>query len=370
MDETFEIFLTAPPGLEPVLCHEVAEAGFTAPQTVPGGVVIQGGWRDVWRANLDLRGAGRVLARFASFPVFHLAQLDKRARKIPWATLVPPEMPVSVEVTTRKSKVYHAGAARQRIERAIADALGPPDTEGQDGIKIMVRIDDNRATFSIDTSGEPLHKRGAKSFVGKAPMRETLAALFLRQCGYNGREPVLDPMCGSGTFLLEAAAMAAGHQPGAGRAFAYEQLASFDPEVEALLRRSAPAGATDARFYGFDRDDGAIRGATANLERAGLTALCQFARSPVSDLARPDGPTGLVIVNPPYGARIGNRKLLFGLYGALGQVLKSRFAGWRVGIVTSDGGLARATELPFLKPGPPVPHGSLKIRLYQTDPLG
>ena len=214
-----------------------------------------------------------------------------------------------------------------------------------------------------------MHKRGHKTAVGKAPMRETLAAMFLRQCGYQGDEPVLDPMCGSGTFVIEAAEIAMGLHPGRGRSFAFERLPGFDPAVWASLKSGGAQTTPDLRFYGSDRDAGAIRMSTANAERAGVEGITTFTPQAVSDLTRPDGPPGLVMVNPPYGARIGNKKLLYAIHGTLGQVLQERFSGWRVGIVTNEGGLARATGLPFLPPGPPIPHGGLKVKLYQTAPL-
>lgn len=360
--ETFEIFLSAPPGLEDMLRDEAAEAGFAHPVSVPGGVTLQGGWPDVWRANLTLRGAGRVLARIAQFRAFHLAQLDKRARKVDWAAVLSPDRPVSVEVMCRQSKIYHDRAAKQRIERAISETVGAP--VAAEGAKVMVRIEDDLVTVSVDTSGEALHRRGYKEAVGKAPMRETLAALFLRACGHDGTEPVLDPMCGSGTFVIEAAEMALGLLPGRARSFAFEAFAGFDAAAFAAMKAGTPRG-TDLRFHGSDRDDGAIRNATANAARAGVSGVTAFSRAAISDLQRPAGPPGLVIVNPPYGARIGNRKLLFALHGALGSVLRDRFGGWRVGIVTSDGGLAKATGLD-LTAGPPVPHGGLSVKLYQA----
>jgi putative N6-adenine-specific DNA methylase len=363
----FEIFLVVPPGLETVLADEARAAGFAVTGTMPGGVTLQGGWPEIWRANLTLRGATRVLARIGEFRAFHLAQLDKRARKFDWAAVLRPDVPVRVEVSTRRSKIYHAGAATQRIERAISEELGAPIAANAP-VQIKARIDDNLVTFSVDTSGESLHKRGHKLFTGKAPMRETLASLILRACGYNGSEPVLDPMCGSGTFPIEAAEIAAGLLPGRDRAFAFEHLAGFDPGAFAAMK-AVPRRETDLRFHGSDRDAGAIKGATENAARAGVAGLTQFTRAPVSELARPEGPPGLVIVNPPYGGRIGDRKLLFALHGALGQVLRDRFSGWRVGIVTNDGGLAKATGLPFRPPGPPIAHGGLKVTLYQTDRL-
>jgi putative N6-adenine-specific DNA methylase len=361
------LFLPVPPGLEAALAEEAAEAGFAVVATEPGGVIVQGGWREAWRANLCLRGASKVLVRVGAFRAMHLAQLDKRARRFPWAEVLRPDVPVKVEATCRASRIYHAGAAAQRIGTAIREELGAPVVPEAD-VRVMARIEDDLCTISVDTSGEPLHRRGHKEEVGKAPMRETLAALFLRECGYRGTEPVVDPMCGSGTFVLEAAEIALGLLPGRSRRFAFERLASFDADAWARMKDAAP-GNTTLLFRGFDRDAGAVRMSTANALRAGVADVTDFAQGDVADLSPADGPPGLVIVNPPYGTRIGNRKLLFALHGRLGAVLKERFRGWRVGLVTSDEGLARATGLPFGAPGPYVPHGGLKVRLWRTEAL-
>ncbi|MDP5215782.1 class I SAM-dependent RNA methyltransferase [Ruegeria sp. 2205SS24-7] len=366
--EPFEIFLVVTPGLEQPLAEEARALGFDAPVVSPGGVTMQGHWTDIWRANLWLRGATRVLVRIGAFRAFHLAQLDKRARKFPWADTLRADVPLRVEVTCRKSKIYHAKAAAQRIERALSEVLGATIDPKAD-LVVKVRIEDDLCAISLDTSGESLHKRGHKPAVGKAPMRETMAAMFLCQCGFDGHETVYDPMCGSGTFVLEAAEIATGLAAGRSRGFAFQHLASFDAEAWDRMRNTASTRTPDARFFGSDRNDGAIANSIRNSEAAGVGAITRFHRAAISDIAPPEGPPGLVIVNPPYGARIGNKKVLFGLYGAFGQVLKDRFQGWRVGVITSDGGLARATALPFLPPGPPVAHGGLKVKLYQTAPL-
>lgn len=368
----FEIFCACPPGLEQYLEAEAREAGFKGASAIPGGITFAGLWPNVMRANLMLRGATRVLARFASFRSFNLSQLEQQSREIDWRALLHPRTPVRVDVTTRKSKIYHAGAAKDRIERAIAERLGTPPVEIEtetDPIKIMVRIEDNLVTFSIDTSGAPLHQRGHKEAVGKAPMRETLAALFLRACGFDGSEPVLDPMCGSGTFVLEAAEMAAGLMPGRTRHFAFQNLATFMPERWAQMRSQTHAATTGLHFYGSDRNAGAIANAAANAGRAGTSDLCSFTCAAISDLQRPNGPAGLVIINPPYGTRIGELKPLYALYGSLGSVLKSRFSGWRVGIITTESSLAQASKLPFTQTSAPIPHGGLKVRLHQTRAL-
>lgn len=364
----FEIFLAAPPGLEPVLADEARAAGFDTPVAVAGGVTIRGDWPAVWRANLDLRGAGRVLVRLGAFRAVHLAQLDKRARRFPWGAVLRPDRPVRVEAVCRRSRIYHAGAAAQRLETAIREELGAP-VAADAAIRILARIEDDRCVISLDSSGAPLHKRGHKPAVAKAPMRETLAALFLRQCGYRGTEPVVDPMCGAGSFVIEAAEIAAGLAPGRARDFAFEQLATAAPDAWQALRAARPGHRAAVWCVGSDRDAGAVRMSRANAERAGIGAGTRFVEADIRDIEPPAGPPGLVIVNPPYGTRTGDKAALAALHAALGARLRQAFAGWRVGLVTSAPALARATDLPFRPPGPPVPHGGLTIRLYQTAAL-
>lgn len=309
-----------------------------------------------------------MLVRLGAFRAFHLAQLDKRARKFPWSDTLRPDVCLRVEATCRKSKIYHAGAAAQRIEQALSETLGATISDKAD-LVVKVRIEDDLCTISLDTSGDSLHKRGHKPAVGKAPMRETMAAMFLRQCGYDGHEPVFDPMCGSGTFVIEAAEIAAGLAPGRSRSFAFEQLASFDAARWDTMRQDQKSVTPLARFYGSDRNDGAIANSLRNARAAGVDSITSFNRTTISEIHPPDGPPGLVIVNPPYGSRIGNKKLLYALYSTLGTTLKERFTGWRAGIITSDAGLAKATALPFLPTGPTVAHGGLKVKLYKTPAL-
>ena len=369
-DRPFEIFLVCAPGLEKVLWAEARAAGFKSARFVPGGVTLKGGWPDVWRASLEIRGTGRILARIDEFRVTHLADLDKRSRRVAWGEILRADVPVRVEATCRKSRIYHSGAAEERIATAIRKELGVTLSDDAE-VVIRARLDDDVCTISVDTSGELLHKRGHKEAVAKAPMRETMAALFLRSCGYDGTEPVLDPMCGAGTFVIEAAEIAAGLKPGRSRHFAFEQLATFDASAWQAMRsaenpRSLPPG---IRFHGSDRDAGAIEMSKANAERAGVAALTEFKQSTISDLTAPEGPPGLVIVNAPYGDRIGDKNSLGPLYRAFGQAMKSRFAGWRVGLVTNEADLAHASGLPFLPPEAPVAHGGLRVTLFRTEPL-
>lgn len=361
----FEIFLVATPGLEAPLAEEARENGFSGATVTDVGVSFMGTWADVRRANLVLRGATRILARIASFRAMHLAQLDKRARKLDWAGMLRADVPVHVEASCRRSRIYHAGAAAQRVANAITDTLGAPIAENAQ-LRVMVRIEDDLVTISIDTTGESLHKRGFKEGVAKAPMRETMAAMFLRQCGYGGAEPVLDPMCGSGTFVIEAAEMALGLVPGRNRSFAFEHLPGFDADRWTAMRTANPARDTPTLFHGSDRDPGAIRLASENAARAGVAANTRFIESSIEDLTPPAGPAGLVIVNPPYGTRIGTKGPLISLHRTLGTVLKTRFKGWRVGIVTADKELARATGLNFEPVPPAVLHGGIRVALYRA----
>jgi putative N6-adenine-specific DNA methylase len=358
------LFLVAVPGLEAPLAAEAARAGFADVRQVPGGVEVAGDLTEAMRANRSLRCAVRVLWRVAAFRAMHLAQLDKRARKVPWTDWLRPDVPVKVEATCRTSKIYHHKAAAQRIAGAIT-AAGIP-VAGDGAITVKVRIEDDLCTLSLDTTGDALHRRGHKTFVGKAPLRETMAAGFLWQMGFDGTQAVVDPMCGSGTIPIEAAEIAAGLLPGRSREFAFAQMVGSGSEGPFPSRPPGYLENDDmgARFFGFDRDDGAIRGARGNAERAQVANLCRFERQAVSDLVPPEGVApGIVLTNPPYGGRIGDRKLLFALYGALGRVLAERFVGWRVGIVTSDRGLAQATGL-GLEPMGPVDHSGTKVWLW------
>lgn len=360
----FDLFFVSAPGLEDALLDEVRTLGFAGAKAVAGGVGVRGSWADIMRANLEVRGAARVLVRIGSFPAVHLSQLDKRARKMPWSDFLRRKTAVRVEASCKKSKIYHSGAAAERVAKALAAAGIVVSDEA--AVRVLVRIEDDLVTVSVDTSGDALHKRGHKQAVGKAPLRENLAALFLRQCGYDGTETVFDPMCGSGTFVIEAAEMAMGLKPGRTREFAFKQLAGFDREAWARMRAMSRATATPVRFYGSDKDAGAVRMATENAERAGVGTVATFEQRAIGDAVPPPGAPGLVMINPPYGGRIGKGTSLLPLYRETGQVLRERFSGWRVGMVTSEASLTKATGLPFGSPSAFVDSGGIKVRLYLT----
>ncbi len=348
------------------MAEEARALGFEVLAREPGGVLIAGGWAEVMRANLWLATPSRVLWRIGGFPAVHLAVLDRRARRFPWGQWLKRTVPVRVEVECTASRIWHEAAAAERIARAIDETLGAPiATAG--GVTVKARIADDFVTLSLDTSGAGLWQRGWRRVGLAAPLRETLAASFLRVAGWKGEETVLDPMCGSGTFPIEAAGHALGLAPGRLRQFAFEQLEGFDAKAwEALRAASAQAPAAGPpSAYGLDHSAAAVRSALENARRAGVAERLLLRQCKISALSPPkDVRPGLVITNPPWGKRLGDRKELFALYARLGQVLRSRFSAWRVAVVSPDPALVGAIELGLKPACPPVPSGGTRVQLW------
>ena len=370
--DKFEIFITTQLGLEHLLHDEIKKFEFTNPVLLVGGVSITGDWVDVWKANMYLRGATKVLARIGEFRAFHLAQLDKRARKFPWHITISKGMSIKAEVVTnRKNKIYHAGAAVERIERAISEEIGSKIAGSVSSADIVfkIRIIDNNVIISIDTSGDGLYKRGYKLATGKAPIRENIASLALYYCGYTGNEPVLDPMCGSGTFIIEAAEISRNLMPGRNRKFSFQNLNSYDEKLVDYFVKKWENKISEFTFFGMDRNHNVVEHSIQNSKRAGIDDISNFKAQSIEKLSRPNGPEGLVIVNPPYGSRIGKKKDLFSLYRTFGEKMKNEFSGWRVGMITSDNALAQSTRLPLEASELTISNGGLKIQIYKTRAL-
>lgn len=374
----FDLYAVCNPGTEDPLAAELRGLGARVGTAGRGGVSFRGDARMLVRANLWLRTATRVLVRVASFPVFHLAQLDKRARRPAWARWIPEGHPVRVRASCHRSRIYHSGAAAQRVARAIADATGarastrsaqPRDSGTQ---QVLVRIERNSCTLSLDSSGEPLYRRGLKPESAGAPLRETLAAAVLLMCGYRGEEALLDPMCGSGTLVMEAAMIALDRAPGRAREFACAAWPCLSPGLFDQERARALAIGRDrpgAPLFASDIKAGQVTKTGRNLARAGLEPLVALRRMALEEI-EPPAASGLVICNPPYGRRLGDRPGLEELYAALGETMRTRLPGWRLGVITSHHSLARATGLEPLQVSAPLAHGGLKVRLYQAGPAG
>ena len=368
-----EMFAVAPPGTEALLQRELAGLGI-AGRAVPGGVELRGDADTIRRINLESRLASRLLLRLATFKTLHLNELEKFAAKLDVAPYIRADEPLSVRASCRKSKIYHSGAAEERVQRGLAKKLGASLKTAEANLEeddappqaVLVRFEHDVCTISLDTSGAHLHKRGYRLETAKAPLRETLAAALLAEAGYGGDQAFVDPMCGSGTFAIEAALLATRTAPGRLRSFAFERWPSHDVRAMRLLREKVDAlrRPAPAPIVASDRDEGAVEITRRNAGRAQVAI--DVRRQSLSD-AKPPAGEGLLLTNPPYGARIGDTRSLRDLYATLGKLANRAFADWTFGFVTTDERLARASAIAFTRSSAPLPHGGLKIKLYLRD---
>ena len=352
------LFAVAAPGLEGVLEAEVrALRGVSEVAGVPGGVEMTAGREGLYGANLRLRTATRVVVRLGEVEARDFARLRKRAAALPWEELVAPGTRVETAVTVRKSRLYHTGAIAERILGAASDRLGRDAAAGEHPLRVAVRGDDDRFVLSVDSSGELLHRRGWRTEAGPAPLRETLAAGVLLLAGYDGREPLLDPTCGAGTFVIEAAAIATGRAPGVGRSFAFERFPGHDAALLERLRAELVAAvhAPAAPIAGSDADAAIVEVARRNAERAGVGAAVALSVAALESLGT-GGPAGLVVANPPYGHRLETG---VALYRALGRF--ARAGGHRLALVASDEKWLRAAGRP--RALLPLVNGGLRVTL-------
>jgi len=295
------------------------------------------------RANLWLRTASRVLVRVARFCATEFYELEKRAKRIHWDEFLAPGKAVDFRVTARKSKLYHSDAIAERLIKAT----GRPSAD--DGQLFIVRVFRDEFTISVDTSGELLHMRGYRQAVGKAPLRETLAAALLLSADWAGAGPLVDPLCGSGTIPIEGALLARRIAPGIRRSFAFMDWRSYYEPAWLTLKAQAKAGAlasSPVMVVASDRDVGAVDAARANAERAGVGSDLELSVRAVSAVKPPEM-KGLIATNPPYGKRVGEETDVRNLYAQLGHVLRDRFGGWRVGLYSPDPKLTKQIGLPL-----------------------
>ncbi|HEX6695003.1 MAG TPA: hypothetical protein VF035_09930 [Longimicrobiales bacterium] len=378
MKTALHCFAIAPPGVEKLVAVEIAALG-GKPVVVAGGVEFEADAALLYRANLELRCASRVVVRIAAFRARTFFELERHAKKVPWTSYVKSGGAVALRVTARKSKLYHEGAIAERLLRAIEGEVGhvrvgvatveQDDVTATAGQLFIVRFLRDECVVSADASGALLYMRGYRQAVAKAPLRETLAAAVLRSAGWDGETSLLDPMCGSGTIPIEAALLARriapglaseGHQP---RAYAFEGWPTFDASAwssvvsraqSAILPRAA------VQVAGSDRDTGAVTAALSNAQRAGVADDVAFEQRPLSDAAVPDADAWLVS-NPPYGVRVGGGDVR-DLYAAVGRLARTRLPEGRVALLTPEPGVAAFTGLP-LQPVLETRNGGIPVRL-------
>lgn len=340
-----EFFCISAPGLESITAAELRELGL-APRVVTGGVAVTGTIRDVYSCNLWSRTASRVLVRVMSAHASSFHELERRARRIPWSRYVPQGASVRFRVTCHKSALYHSDAVGQRLGASAAAAVGT-SVRADDARKgaesdssaqlFLVRLDHDVMTLSVDSSGDLLHRRGYRQAVAKAPLRETLAAAMLLSSGWRSDQPLLDPMCGSGTIAIEAALMARRIAPGLQRDFAFMRWPDFDAELWRELKEGALVEQNDGAhspIAASDRDAGAVRATIENATRAGVPDDISVAELPLSATKPIAAAPGWLITNPPYGVRVGSD--VRNLYARLGSLMRDEFAGWRLGLLSAS----------------------------------
>jgi putative N6-adenine-specific DNA methylase len=376
----FKLFAVTLPGLEPFTRHELVQLGIQAPEKLEltgepieesGGVAFDASFTDVFKANLYLRTANRVLVRLGEFHASAFSELRKKASRLTWESYLQPGQDVSIRVTCHKSRLHHTAGIGERVAGAIADRLGKesrvvkldetPELASQ---LIMVRMINDNCIISLDSSGALLHRRGYRLETGKAPLRETLAAGMLLAAGWDPAVPLIDPFCGSGTIAIEAALMALGIPPGAHRDFAFMKWPCFEKHKwEGVLAHSLrEKKSIRLKIQASDRDEGVIQMAINNAKRAGVEEYIQFSAHAFSAIKTGER-KGWVITNPPYGVRVDSNRDLRDLYAGFGNVLRKRFSGWKVGILCNNAALIGQMKLEFVK-SIPLFNGGIPVRFY------
>jgi len=372
-----KLIATCSLGLEPLLLGELKELGVDGAEEQRGAVRFGGGWAEVYRACWRLRTANRVLIELDSWPAADGDALYAGMRRLVeggrgrWQglsaeRLFDPSLTFSIRATSARSRIGDVRWAALRLKDGLVD--GQRQRYGRRGsverhspdLYFRLWLHSDRATLLLDTAGEPLDRRGYRLESTQAPLREQLAAACVLASGWDGRGPVVDPMCGSGTLLAEAASWALGRAPGMlRRGWAFERLPGFKLSLlEEVRAESLPTPGPEVQLMGVDRSAGAIAAAEVNLRQAGLADRCQLRQGDAFEFEPPPGP-GLVLVNPAYGERLEESDQQ---WRRLGDLFKQRYKGWRAVVIAGD---ARRGKGIGLRPERrwPVRNGPLDARL-------
>ncbi|MGH7831806.1 MAG: THUMP domain-containing class I SAM-dependent RNA methyltransferase [Candidatus Binatia bacterium] len=367
-----KFFATCPRGLEPLLAEELRQLKAEKIHAVGGGVEFGGDFPLCYRANLESRIASRILWRVATGRYRNEDDIYRTAYALPWNDWFEPERTIRVDVSAIRCPLKSLNFVTLKIKDAVCDKIRrlsgrrPSVDTRQPDIPIQGHLTDRDFTLYLDTTGDPLFKRGRRIAQGEAPLRENLAAGILRLAGWLPGTALLDPMCGSGTFLLEAAQMALDVAPGLGRHFAFEKLKNFDERLcHGLLQQSAARQKprVSLPIYGSDLSNEAIKSARTNLAAAGLEQVVSLKQANVLEISAP-AKEGVIVTNPPYGARLGDQQELAEFYPKLGDVLKKKFSGWRTYIFSADMRLPKLIRLAASK-RTPLFNGPLECRLFE-----
>ena len=372
-----KFFASCPRGLEALLAEDLTAAGVKDLKAIPGGVHFVADWPTCYAVNLHSRIATRILWRVAHGRYAKEDDIYKLALDCPWGKWFAATQTIRVDVTAVKSPLKSLEFITLRIKDAICDRFRADtgkrpnvDTREPD-VRMHGFITADECTLYIDTSGAPLYQRGLRQKTVEAPLKENVAAGIIRLSGWQPGMPLLDPMCGSGTFLTEAAQMALNIAPGAGgRSFGFQRLKNFQLGVWKDMLDEAMDVEKPAAFagiYGSDISPVSVRAALANLDRAGLLPAVKLSSGDILEIEAPprgEGEAGIMIANPPYGERLSEQEELAAFYPQLGSALKRNFAGWNCFLLTAD---LRMPKLMRLTPSKKTPlyNGAIECRLFE-----
>lgn len=365
-------FASCPRGLESFLADELRELGVENIEATLGGVHFRGPLDSCYRVNLDSRIASRVYWQVATGAYRKEDDIFQAARALPWTDWFKASHRIMVETNARNCPLKSLDFVTLRIKDAICDCFrdrhgARPDVDRRaPDIRISAFLTADAFTIYLDTSGEPLFKRGYRDARIEAPLKENLAAGILRMTGWKPEEALLDPMCGSGTFLIEAAMMALKIAPGSERKFAFQKLSNFserDWRKHLDRAQSARLAPRALPIFGSDKYGDVLKVVRSNLAKAGLADAVQLKQVDVLEMSAPAA-SGVLVTNPPYGVRLGESDDLAEFYPRLGDVLKRQFPGWRVYFFSADTQLPKLIRLSASK-RTPLFNGPLECRLYE-----
>ncbi|TXD43760.1 RNA methyltransferase [Lujinxingia vulgaris] len=370
-------FATTQPGLEDALLSELRQLKIKKPKVLTGGVEFQATYATLYEANLTLRSATRIWLRLDEFRARDTSELYRKCRRFDWERLLGPDLTLDIRAHSQQSRMVHTGTIAEVVAQAIGehftdDLRRPAPTFGDrdDAQRIMVRIEGDRCQLSLDTSGARLQQRGWRTESGPAPLRENIAAGMLLLSGWTPDQPLLDPMCGSGTILIEAALIATKTAPNLARNFAFERWQNFEPrKLRGLRANLKSTQMTDAAptLLGFDQDPQVLDAAAANARRAGVNAHLHLTPAPLSDLCAPDTPPGFLITNPPYGERLESGDVL----PTMIERWQSQLPAWSLAFIWPR---KRAAEVQNCAEGrlqnvATIFNGGISVDLWRSAPL-
>ena len=367
-----DFFSPCPRGLEALLLADLTTLGAQNARSTEGGVNFSGDWALCYRANLESRIASRILWRVKETQYQSEKDIYQAAFELQWQRWFDVTHTIRVNTTAIRCPLKSLEFITLLVKDAVCDRFRAhcnerPSVDTVDpDVRIHVFIEDDKLMLYLDTSGDALFKRGVRQHTNIAPLRENLAAGILRLMNWQPGTPLLDPMCGSGTFLIEAAQISLNIQPGIARSFAFEKLKNFDAAIWQAMREQAIAAQLPVKpleLYGSDLYGDALKAASLNLEEAGLAECVQLKQANVLEISAP-AEHGMLVANLPYGERMGELDELAELYPKLGDALKKKFGGWTAYLFTADKAILKLMRLSPSK-RTPLFNGAIECRLLE-----